>query len=82
MANPLDNRYMTQGQAAVADIDVGLRQYMLKVYNFMSIGLVVTGLVAYFTASSPELLRPYKKWAGRPSPTKRSPAAELHRTGP
>jgi uncharacterized protein len=57
MANPLDNRYMTQGQAAVADIDVGLRQYMLKVYNFMSIGLVVTGLVAYFTASSPELLR-------------------------
>ncbi len=57
MANPLDNRYMTQGQAAVADIDVGLRQYMLKVYNFMTGGLVVTGLVAYFVAGSPTILR-------------------------
>ena len=57
MANPLDNRYLTQGQAAVADIDVGLRQYMLKVYNFMSVGLVVTGLVAYGVASSPTILR-------------------------
>ena len=57
MANPLDNRYMTQGQAAVADIDVGLRQYMLKVYNFMTGGLVVTGLVAYGVAGSPTILR-------------------------
>jgi FtsH-binding integral membrane protein len=30
-------------------IDEGLRAYMLKVYNYMGIGLVVTGLVAYFT---------------------------------
>jgi uncharacterized protein len=57
MANPLDNRYMTQGQAAVADIDVGLRQYMLKVYNFMAGGLVLTGLVAYGVAGSPTILR-------------------------
>ena len=41
----------------MADIDVGLRQYMLKVYNFMSVGLVVTGLVAYFVAQSDDLLR-------------------------
>ena len=34
------------GTAAV--IDEGLRSYMLKVYNYMGIGLVVTGLVAYF----------------------------------
>ncbi len=34
------------GTAAV--IDEGLRSYMLKVYNYMSIGLVVTGLVAWF----------------------------------
>ncbi len=33
------------GTAAV--IDEGLRSYMLKVYNYMGIGLVVTGLVAY-----------------------------------
>jgi len=57
MANPLDNRYLTRGQAAVADIDVGLRQYMLKVYNFMTGGLVVTGLVAYGVAGSPTILR-------------------------
>ncbi len=31
-----------------AAIDEGLRTYMLKVYNYMGIGLVVTGLVAYF----------------------------------
>jgi hypothetical protein len=33
------------GSAAV--VDEGLRSYMLKVYNYMGIGLVVTGLVAY-----------------------------------
>ncbi|MEQ1769919.1 MAG: Bax inhibitor-1/YccA family protein [Devosia sp.] len=37
------------GTAAV--VDEGLRSYMLKVYNYMGIGLVVTGLVAYFTYS-------------------------------
>jgi FtsH-binding integral membrane protein len=35
------------GTAAV--VDQGLRSYMLRVYNYMGIGLVVTGLVAYFT---------------------------------
>lgn len=32
-----------------AAIDEGLRSYMLKVYNYMGLGLVVTGLVAYFS---------------------------------
>lgn len=31
-----------------AAIDEGLRSYMLRVYNYMGIGLVVTGLVAWF----------------------------------
>jgi len=35
--------------ATAADIDQGLRSYMLRVYNYMGIGLVVTGLVSYFT---------------------------------
>jgi len=30
-----------------AAIDVGLRNYMLRVYNYMGIGLALTGLVAY-----------------------------------
>ena len=56
MANPIDRRYVTQAGAAAADIDVGLRQYMLKIYNYMTGGLAVTGVVAYVVASSPSLL--------------------------
>jgi FtsH-binding integral membrane protein len=35
------------GSRADAAIDEGLRAYMLKVYNLMAIGMVITGLVAY-----------------------------------
>ena len=35
----------TQDQVA---IDEGLRAYMLKVYNYMTIGLLLTGFIAYF----------------------------------
>ena len=31
-------------------IDEGLRSYMLRVYNYMGLGLVITGLVAFFAA--------------------------------
>jgi hypothetical protein len=51
------------GRATTADryaerveFDEGLRQHMLRVYNFMMVGLVVTGLVAYFTSTSHELM--------------------------
>jgi len=47
--------------------DEGLRQHMLRVYNYMGIGLVVTGLVAFFVASTPALYVPLfqtpLKWA-------------------
>ena len=33
-------------------IDEGLRSYMLRVYNYMGIGLVITGLVAWFAANA------------------------------
>jgi uncharacterized protein len=33
-------------------IDLGLRRYMLQVYNFMAAGLVLTGLVAYAAVAS------------------------------
>jgi hypothetical protein len=32
-------------------IDEGLRSYMLRVYNYMGIGLVVTGLVAWYVST-------------------------------
>ena len=35
-----------------ADIDVGLRDYMLRIYNYMASGLALTGIVAYVFASS------------------------------
>jgi FtsH-binding integral membrane protein len=45
-----DNR-VTTGQAAVTDvIDAGLRAYMIRIYNYMFIGLAITGAVAYGTA--------------------------------
>ena len=41
--------------ADAAAIDAGLRAYMLRVYNWMASGLLVTGIVAYAIFSSPEL---------------------------
>jgi FtsH-binding integral membrane protein len=37
---------------AQVDIDVGLRDYMLRVYNYMASGLALTGIVAYIAAAS------------------------------
>lgn len=38
--------------AQVSAVDQGLRSYMLKVYNFMTSALILTGLVAYFAAQA------------------------------
>lgn len=38
-------------------IDEGLRNFMLKIYNYMAGGLSATALVAWFVASSPAILR-------------------------
>src|ERR1700737_4834026 len=35
-----------------AEIDIGLRQYLLSVYNYMGSGLAVSGLIAYVAAES------------------------------
>ncbi len=37
---------------AAVDIDVGLRDYMLRIYNYMASGLALTGIVAYVFAQS------------------------------
>ncbi|MBL8644382.1 MAG: Bax inhibitor-1/YccA family protein [Rhodospirillaceae bacterium] len=42
----------TWGQTAAADIDVGLRQYMLRVYNYMASGLLLSGIVAVVVANT------------------------------
>jgi hypothetical protein len=52
MANP-DPRYV-RGPAVAADtMDAGLRAYMLRVYNYMLVGLGLTGTVAWLTANTP-----------------------------
>jgi FtsH-binding integral membrane protein len=40
------------GQPAAAVLDAGLRAYMLRVYNWMASGLVLTGIVAYAVANT------------------------------
>jgi len=43
-----DRQTLNARAGSAAAIDEGLRSYMLSVYNYMGLGLVVTGLVAYF----------------------------------
>jgi FtsH-binding integral membrane protein len=53
-----DSNRLIRGQAAEAGvIDAGLRAYMLRVYNYMFVGLGLTGGTAWLTSTSPDLLR-------------------------
>jgi len=42
-----DNRFMNTSSAAASQIDVGLRSYMLGVYNHMTTALALTGFFAF-----------------------------------
>lgn len=44
------------GTAEVAGFDAGLRNYMVRVYKYMCMALVLTGVVAYFAGTSQEFL--------------------------
>jgi FtsH-binding integral membrane protein len=47
------NNPVLRGQTAAVDVvDAGLRAYMLRVYNYMLVGLVLTGATAWMTAST------------------------------
>jgi len=50
----IDNRRPrpAYGRPETVEIDIGLRQYMLRVYNFMAAGLGISGLVAYLAVTS------------------------------
>jgi FtsH-binding integral membrane protein len=45
----------TRAAETAAVLDAGLRAYMLRVYNWMASGLVLTGIVAYAIVSTPLL---------------------------
>src|SRR5688572_16132003 len=58
----LDRNYVSPfgraaGRVDAAAVDAGLRAYMLRIYNYMSIGLAITGLAAlgvYMAAVTPD----------------------------
>ncbi len=47
---------ITRSEAARAEIDVGLRSYMLRVYNYMSLGVAFTGAIAMLVATNPNMV--------------------------
>lgn len=53
-------RYNTAYRAGTAtqtaEFDAGLRAYMLKVYNYMASGVLLTGIIAMLVAQSPAVL--------------------------
>jgi len=54
MSNKIDPATRTSTKAW--DIDAGLRAHMQRVYNFMALGLGITGITAYLTSQSPEMM--------------------------
>jgi uncharacterized protein len=48
-----DNRVVRGQSAAGAIVDEGLRSYMLRVYNYMLVGLAMTGASAWAVANTP-----------------------------
>lgn len=64
--NQFNSRTATTSQAGV--MDEGLRQYMIGVYNYMALGVGVSGLIAMLIAGNQELLfainsNPLFRWA-------------------
>jgi FtsH-binding integral membrane protein len=57
MAYRMDPR-VAQGRVAVPAMDEGLRAYLLSVFNYMGLGLAITGLVAYVVGTTPALYVP------------------------
>jgi uncharacterized protein len=61
MKNSPDTRFGWQATAGGRDaalFDEGLRQHMLRVYNYMGLGLALTGIVAYIVGTTPALYVP------------------------
>jgi uncharacterized protein len=52
--NPFNSAAPTADRAA---FDQGLRSHMLRVYNYMGLGVAVTGLVAWLVSTTPALMQ-------------------------
>ncbi len=53
-----DNQFpaQTSSSQSSTSVDAGLRSHMQRIYNRMTLGVLVTAIVGYFVGSSPELL--------------------------
>jgi hypothetical protein len=51
MAYGSQPRWTDRSAATQVGIDAGLREYMLRIYNYMASGLALTGIVAYVAAA-------------------------------
>ncbi len=58
MAFGMDPRVAQARGVAIERIDEGLRSYMLAIYNYMGLGLAITGLTAFVVATTPALFQP------------------------
>eukprot|EP00752_Nemacystus_decipiens_P015354 g13687.t1 len=47
----------TAGARVGAEVDEGLRSYMLRVYNYMALGVAGTGVVTLFMAANPAIMQ-------------------------
>ena len=52
MATELERRTMTDARVDSAAMDEGLRAYMLRVYNYMASGLLLSGIIAMAVAET------------------------------
>ena len=57
MAIGPDRRFMTRTQTEAAQVDIGLRDYMLRVYNYMALGVAFTGIVSLLVAMNPQIMQ-------------------------
>jgi FtsH-binding integral membrane protein len=52
------NSFLQRAQAgSTANINAGLRSYMLNVYNMMALGVALTGVVTLFMAANPAIMQ-------------------------
>jgi FtsH-binding integral membrane protein len=58
MAEPFARPYAPARWASQVEFDEGLRKHMLQVYNYMMLGLALTGIVAYVVGTTPALYLP------------------------
>jgi uncharacterized protein len=58
MAYPTDPRLARARFGAAEAYDEGLRSYLLAVFNYMGVGLAITGVVAFIVGTTPALYGP------------------------